>query len=241
MMKADIASHLHAELAHRRSHGVIATGAMSDPYNPFEQDQQAMRILIAACIQFGYGLQITTKSDLVLRDLDLLEQLAQHQPVCVAITVTTFDSSLSSRLEPRASSVAARISALTQLRAHGIYCGLLMMPIIPFLNDTAENVEALAHAACAASLNFVYPFFGVTLRDRQRTYFYEHLRVTHPQVVQKIQQTYGNQYSCISPAARDLQKRLDAICLPRGIVTRMAQINRGYREPFMTVQASLFG
>ena len=165
--------------------GVIATGAMSDPYNPFEKDEQLTRNSLELINAFNFGVAIDTKGPLVTRDVDILADIKSHSPVIVKMSITTADDHLSKIIEPGAALSSQRFSALKELSDAGIFCGVLMMPILPFINDTKENIAAIVTKAKEANVRFIYPAFGVTMRQGNREYFYEQLDKYFPEYKEK--------------------------------------------------------
>mgnify|MGYP001120413779 FL=1 len=148
---------------------------MSDTYNPFEKQQEITRGALQLIDRYGYGVGIDTKSTLVLRDLDLLARIASHNPVIIKLTITCADDALGKMIEPYAPSSSERFLALEELHRAGIYAGILMMPILPFINDTPENITGIVELAAKHHAKFIYPAFGMTLRDNQRDYYYYQL------------------------------------------------------------------
>ena len=161
---------LRDELARKVRPGFVGLGSMSDPYNPFERELQLTRHALELLDAYGFGAAIATKSDLITRDIDVLRCMREHVPVLCKLTVTTTDEALAARIEPRAPSPARRLEAVRALSRAGLFTGILLMPVLPFLEDSVENVLAVAEAAAEAGARFVYPAFGMTLRDSQRAY-----------------------------------------------------------------------
>ncbi|MCL2673993.1 MAG: radical SAM protein, partial [Defluviitaleaceae bacterium] len=148
-VKEDALRIIRDELRKKAKSGVIGTGAMSDPYNPLEQELQLTRHSLELINAFGFGVAIDTKSPLVTRDIDILQDIKQHSPVIVKLTVTTDDGGLCKKLEPNVATSSERFAAIKTLSDNGIYAGVLMMPILPFINDTDENISAIVTNAKA--------------------------------------------------------------------------------------------
>lgn len=223
-VKKDALAIIERELAGKRSTGLIGTGAMSDPYNPFEAELQLTRGSLALIDRFGFGVSMLTKSDLVVRDIDLYQKIARHSPVCVRLTVTTADDALCAKIEPHIVVSSKRFAALKALSSAGLCTGVLLMPLLPFLNDTVENVETIVHLSADAGARFVYPFFGVTLRQNQRAYFYAQLDRLFPGVKERYIKTFGEAYHCASPNAKELHAALVRACGQRGLLYKMEDI-----------------
>ena len=143
--------------------------------------------------------------------------------VCI-LTVTTASDRLASRIEPRAPSPSLRLKALEGLSRRGIFAGVALMPVLPFLEDNVENVLSVVDAASDAGARFVYPAFAVSLRDRQRDYYYEQLDQNFPGVREKYERRYGERYWCTSPAAKELWAAFTERCEERGLLWEMDHI-----------------
>lgn len=233
---------LRDELRRKVRTGVVGTGSMSDPYNPFEKQLQLTRHALELLDAFGFGAAIATKSSLVLRDSDLLQEIAGHSPVVVKITITTPDDRLSRRLEPGVSPSSQRFAALEGLSREGIFCGVLLMPVLPFVEDDPQAVRQLLQRAADCGARFVYPYFGVTMRDGQREFFLQRLEETFPGqgLAQRYRQRYGGQYSCLSPRARELGQCFTEECRRLGLLSRMGEIISASRMGYAPQQLSLF-
>ncbi len=212
--------------------GVIATGAMSDPYNPFEKELQLTRHALELIDAYEFGVAIATKSDLVTRDIDILKSIKTHSPVIVKITITCADDNLCSTLEPNVASSSLRFAALKQLSDAGIFCGVLMMPILPFINDNEENVKEIVLKAYQAGAKFIYPSFGMTLRAGNREYYYDKLEQLFPGTKEKYIKTYQTRYSCTSRHAKKLYQIFTTECLKYGILYDMDQITLAYKKGY---------
>jgi len=217
------------ELKRKVKTGVIATGAMSDPYNPFEQKLKVTRNALELINAFGFGVAIATKSSLVARDADILRDIKTHSPVIVKMTITTADDDLCKKLEPCVPASTERFAALEALASNNIYCGVLMMPILPFINDSEDNILEILNKAKAAGASFVYPAFGMTLRSGNREYYYEKISNLFPGVKEKYIKRYGDRYSCTSPKAKKLWEVFAAQCERLGMVYDMKAITNNYK------------
>ena len=220
--------------------GVIATGSMSDPYNPFEDELELSRHALEVINAYNFGVAIATKSPLVTRDIDILKEIKEHSPVIVKITVTTADDTLCKKIERNVAVTSERFKAIKQLSDNGIYCGVLLMPVLPFINDTPENILKLVHMARENGASFVYPAFGVTLRQNQRTHFHKMLDELFPNVKEKYIKKYGETYSCACPNARSLYAQFTAECQKLGLLYKMQDIISGYKQGYGDSQLSFF-
>ncbi len=228
------------DLRNKNSKGVIGTGAMSDPYNPLEKTLKLTRHALELISAYGYGIGIDTKSDLVTRDIDVLKEIQVNAPVIVEITITTPHDALSLILEPHASPSSQRFEAIKQLSDAGIYCGVLLMPVLPFIEDSVEDILLLVDLAHQAGAKFIYPYFGVTLRSNQRDHFYKQLDRLFPGLSNTYRKTYHQQYSCVSLKEHELMRAFKQRCHDYGILYDLSQINRAFRKGYYFQQMNLF-
>ncbi len=226
------------DLRRKVKKGVVATGAMSDPYNPLEKELLLTRNALELINAFRFGVAIDTKSALVERDLDILRDIKRHSPVIVKITITTYDDALCKKLEPNVSASSERFSALKALSEGGVFCGVLMMPILPFINDTEENVLGIVERAKDAGARFVYPAFGMTLRHGNREYYYEKLDALFPGLNHKYAKAYGERYACTSRKAKALWGAFSERCRELGLIYDMKAITRAYKYGYEQQQLS---
>lgn len=221
---------LRNELRRKQATGIVGTGAMSDPYNPHERTENLTREALALLAEYGFGVTVITKSDLICRDIDMLREVQRHAPVLCKVTVTTADDALARRIEPHAPLPSARLNALAQLSAAGLPTCLLLMPVLPWLTDSADNIRTLVRCAGEAGVHSIYPAWGVTLRDRQRAYFYHQLDRAFPGLKQRYIDRYGTAYQCGTPNLRQLQTVFAQECENAGILYRMADIIADYQK-----------
>ncbi|NLK71630.1 MAG: radical SAM protein [Clostridiales bacterium] len=228
------------ELKSKRRTGVIGMGAMSDPYNPFEEQYRLTRGALELINTHRFGVSIATKSDLVTRDIDLLSSIKKHSPVLVKLTVTTADDALCSKIEPYAPVASRRFKAVRELSLNGIFTGILLMPVLPFLEDNEDNISNIIDLAYENGTKFIYPAFGVTLRQNQREWFYNKIDEHFPSIRQKYVIQYGNSYKCSSPRAKELWKFFKSRCDQLGILYKMADIINEYQQNYLYEQISMF-
>lgn len=227
---------INDELRNKRVKGIIATGAMSDPYNTFEQNLELTREALKLVDYYKFGIGIYTKSDLITRDIDILKNINKHSSVFCGITITTFDDELSKVLEPNAPVTSKRFEALKTLSDNGIYCGILLMPILPFINDDIKNIENIIKKAKECNINFIYPNFGVTLRDSQREYFYNKLDKYFPNLKSAYIDLYKNNYFCSSKNKKNLEKIFYELCHKYEIEYNLNNINKILKEEILFEQ-----
>lgn len=228
------------ELKNKRSTGIIGTGAMSDPYNPFEEQYQLTKGALEIVNRYGFGICIITKSDLVTRDINLLKEISLHSPVCVGITITTARDDVSKGIEPGVPLSSRRFDAIAKLRENGIYAGILMTPILPYITDDEEGILAVVKNAARSGAKFIYPSLGVTLRAGQREYFYRALERLYPGIKEKYAMTYGDTYQCMSPNRKRLWELFCKACESYGIDYRMPAIIAGAKSCIVQRQVTLF-
>ena len=222
--------------------GVIATGSMSDPYNPYEERYELTRGALELINTYHFGVAIATKSALITRDIDILNKIRSHSPVLCKITITAFSDELSQKLEPGVHVSSKRFQAIRQLSEEGIFTGILMMPLLPYLTDTPENILSIIHEAKDCGARFIYPLFGLSLRSGQREYFYNRLDTLFPgSGLKKLYcRLYGSSYECHSPRAKELAALFTAECQKLGILYRMEDIIKAYRDGYEYQQLSFF-
>lgn len=226
LVKVNAIERLADELPRKRVRGLVGTGSMSDPYGPIEAHYGLTRQALELLVRHRYPLHLITKSDLVLRDVDLLARLADVAAY-VSFTVTTADDDLAAQLEPGAPSPTQRYAAMAALAAAGVTVGVTMMPILPFIEDTVENVTAVVASAMSAGATYVLPGFGMTLRDRQRDHYYAQLDLLFPGLRRRYEQRYGDRYEAACPNAGVLQAGFDALVKRHGLQTRVPP----YKQP----------
>ncbi|MCI8970189.1 MAG: radical SAM protein [Oscillibacter sp.] len=240
--KADALRIIRDDLESKVKPGVVGTGSMSDPYNPFEEELQLTRRALTLLEAYGFGVAIATKSDLILRDIDVLSSIHRTMPAICKITLTTCDDALAAKVEPYAPSPSRRLAAVERLSAAGLFTGILMMPILPFLEDSPENIREIVDRAADAGARFVYPALGMTCRAGQREYFYRKLEEHFPGqgLAERYRRRYGPRYECASPKARVLWEIFREACNRRGLLYSMGRIVTASRRGHESDQLSLF-
>ncbi len=231
---------IERDLRSKRKKGVVGTGAMSDPYNPNEKEFKLTRGALELIDRYGFGAAIATKSNLIERDIDILKDISKHSPVLVKITVTTADDNLCKTIEPNVSVSSERFKAIEKLSREGIFAGVLLMPVLPFIEDTTENIEGIIELAHQSGARFIYPAFGMTLRQNQRNWYYNKLDELFPTIKKDYVKTYGSSYECRSPRAGELWNLLKRKSDEYGILYKMNDIIEAYKKPYRPVQLSLF-
>lgn len=232
---------LEKELAGKKMRGVIGIGAMSDTYNPQERKYELTRGALKLIAKYGFGVSIDTKSDLILRDMDLLQEIRRQNNVIVKFTITCAKDELSKIIEPHVCASSRRLHAVKQLSENGIFTGILMNPVLPFLTNTTENVSKLVYEAHENGAKFIHTYMGMTLRENQRIYYYEKLNESFHGLTEQYIKTYGNQYDCTVPNHKALYTHFITECKKYGILYKMNDIIHAYKKPVTTYeQVSLF-
>lgn len=240
--KEDALRVIRDDLRRKVKNGVVGTGAMSDPYNPFEKELELTRHALELIDAFGFGAAVATKSTLLKRDMDVLKGIMEHSPVLCKVTVTTTDDNLAKKIEPSVSLPSERLELIETLSRNGIFAGILLMPVLPFLEDHEDNILSIVKAAHETGARFIYPAFGMTLRNNQREWYFDRLRELFPEqdLVSEYIRQYGNSYECTSPAARKLWQVFSGECQRYGILYRMDDIIHSYKKRYAVTQLSLF-
>ncbi len=222
---------LEAALKAKRRPCMIGTGAMTDPYIPLEETLLLTRRSLELIDKYGFGIAIQTKSTRILRDMDVLTRIHQHSKAVVQMTLTTMDDALCRIIEPNVSTTAERIEALKAFQQEGIPTVVWLCPLLPFLNDTPENVLGILEACADAGVKGVLNFgMGLTLREGNREYFYSCLDKSFPGLKEQYIRTYGSAYEIPSPRSRELTKLFHDTCQRRGIWHDNGQIFRYLRQ-----------
>lgn len=210
---------LEHALRHKKKKCMIGTGSMTDPYIPLETELGTVRKALQLIYEHGFGFTVITKSDRILRDLDLLQKINERTKCVVQITLTTYDEALCRKLEPNVSTTRERFALLKKLRDAGIPSVVWLSPILPFINDTADNLSGLLNMCIEARVYGIICFgMGLTLREGNREYFYKQLDHLFPGLKEKYIKTYGNQYIIESPNGRPLMKLFAETCDKNGII-----------------------
>ena len=231
---------IERELKSKRKKGVVGTGAMSDPYNPFEKEYRLTRGALELINRYGFGVSIATKSNLITRDIDILSEISKHSPVLTLITITAADDDLCKKVERSAPVSSERFKAIKELSDAGISTGILLMPVLPFIEDTEGNISDIISHAHENGAKFIYPAFGVTLRQNQREWFYDRLDESFPGLKEKYLRFYGNSYECSSSKSKVLWNLFSLKCNELGILYRMEDIIHTYKKGYENEQTSLF-
>ena len=233
---------LEKALRSKRKKCMIGTGAMSDPYMHCEEALGLTRQCLEIIKKYEFGLAIQTKSDRILRDIDLLDEINRAAKCVVQITLTTYDDDLCQILEPNVCNTKRRIEVLEEMQKRGIPTIVWITPILPFINDTEENVTSILEECARVDVKGIIDFgMGLTLREGDREYYYAALDKHFPGMKQRYIQRYGNSYELPSPNAKVLQGILRRICKENGMLSNPNDCFRYMNElPDKYQQMSLF-
>ena len=210
---------LEKTLRSKRKKCMIGTGAMSDPYMHCEEELQLTRRCLEVIRKYEYGLAIQTKSDRILRDIDLLDEINKAAKCVVQMTLTTYDDDLCKKLEPNVCNTKRRIEVLEKMQERGIPTIVWITPILPFINDTRENVESILRECARVGVKGIIDFgMGLTLREGDREYYYAALDKHFPGMKKRYIETYGNAYELPCPNSKELIKFLQCFCKENGMM-----------------------
>lgn len=235
---------LEAALKHKRKKCMIGTGAMTDPYIPLELELGNVRKALSLIYEYGFGFTVITKSNRILRDIDLLQKINEKTKCVVQMTLTTYDEELCRKLEPNVSTTAERFETLKELHAAGIPTVVWLSPILPFINDTEENIAGILNLCIEAHVYGILCFgMGLTLREGNREYFYKQLDKWFPHLKEKYIKCFGNQYVAGSLENDRLMRLFHQTCSSHGILHNNEDIFRylsEFEEKQETKQLSLW-
>ena len=210
---------LEKALQSKRKKCMIGTGSMSDPYMHCEEKLEYMRKCLEVIEHYEFGAAVMTKSERILRDLPILSRINQKAKAVVQTTFTTYDEELCKILEPNVCTTKKRFEMLLAMKEAGIPTVVWISPILPFINDTRENLEGLLDYCIKANVKGIICFgIGMTLRDGNREYFYQKLDENFPGLRNKYQEKFGYSYEVVSPNAKELYQRLQEVCQANNIL-----------------------
>ena len=231
---------LEAELKSKRKKFMIATGAMSDPYMHCEKDLRLTRKCLEIIQRYGFGLAIQTKSDRILEDIDLLDQINKETKCVVEMTLTTYDDELCSILEPHVCNTKRRVEVLEKMQKRGIPTVVWLTPILPFINDTEDNITNILNECVRVGVKGVICWnTGLTLREGDREYYYAALDKYFPGLKERYISTFGDAYEVPSPNSRELMQIFKRICSDNNIMSDPDEIF-SYMNDFPDKQISIF-
>ncbi len=212
-VKENAAELLDIELRRKKEKVMITTGAMSDPYIPLENELNITRKCLEVIKKYDCGIAILTKSNLILKDLDLLKQINESSKAIVQMTMTTFDENLCKLIEPNVSTTKERFEVLKRMNEHKISTIVWICPILPFINDTKENIDGLLMYCKNSNVKGIITFgLGMTLRDYNRKYYYKMLDKHFAGIKNKYEENFGNYYGIGTNNTYRLNKYIEQFC-----------------------------
>lgn len=233
---------LEAALKSKRRRCMIGTGAMSDPYMHCEEQLGLTRRCLEIIDRYEFGVTVQTKSDRILRDIDLLESINRKAKCVVQMTLTTFDEELCAIVEPNVCTTRRRYEVLRVMQERGIPTVVWICPLLPYINDTEENLGGiLDYCADAGVYGIIHFGMGLTLREGDREYYYAALDRHFPGLKQKYIQQHGSAYELLSENSAALERLLEQRCRQHGIVSDTDDVFRYLAHlPDRYEQLSLF-
>lgn len=235
---------LEYTLKRKRTKSMIATGSMTDPYVPIEKELQLTRRCLNQIERFDFGIVIQTKSNLIMRDIDILEKINRKTKCVVCMTLTTFDEELCKVIEPNVCTTRERFEVLMEMKKRNIPTIVWLTPILPFINDTEENIRGILDYCVQAGVHGIINMgMGLTLRSGSREYFYKMLDEKFPGLKKKYMETYQDSYELLSPENEKLTKIFTEICDENQIVhdrEELFRYMREYKNKTMGTQLSIF-
>lgn len=233
---------LEDKLRHKRQPAMISTGAMCDPYLHCEKELKLTRQCLEVIEHYGFGVSLLTKSDMVLRDMDILSSINKKAKAVVQMTLTTYDESLCKMIEPNVCTTKQRHNALKTLQSRGIPTVVWLSPILPFINDNDENLNGILDYCFDAGVKGIMCFgFGTTMREGSREHFYAALDRHFPGIKRQYISTFGNAYICTSKNAPQLTELFHARCGENGVMHNTDEIFAYLNQfPKQTEQLTMF-
>jgi len=239
-IKEDALEKIRNELRRKVRVGIISTGAMSDPYNPIEETLNLSRNALELINAYGFGAAITTKSALIARDADVLSDIKKNAPVRIMFSICSSDDDVCTRIEPHVSNATQRFSAMATLSDAGIFCGVWLNPMLPYITDNEANIIKSVRMVKSAGGKFIHTFMGMTLRPGSREYYYEQLDAHFPGLKEKYIKQYGFIKHLTSPNARKLWTVFNNECEKQGLLTDFRAIDSYNFSQYKERQMTLF-
>ncbi len=235
---------LELALKRKKKRCMISFGSMSDPYMPIEASLMYTRKMLEVIDKYGFGIHIITKSDLILRDLDLLERINQKSRVVVSMTLTTYDEEVCKIVEPNVATTKRRFEVLMQLKARGIETVVWICPILPYINDTYGNIRGILSYCIEADVKAILSFnSGMTLREGNREYYYKKLDEFYPGLKKQYQTEFKNHYGIGNFRTRQVENEIEKACKKYGILHNVEEVFayiHKFERKNQEVQLSLF-
>lgn len=228
--KVNLPEPLRRELAKKKKKEIMGFGAMSDPWTFAEREMKITLKCLEVLCEFSWPVHLTTKSDMCLRDINLLKEIDKRSYTNVVFTLTTADDAIAKKVEPFAPLPSKRLHAMEKMAKAGISTGTLMTPVLPYIEDNEENILKIIEGTKNAGGTFCIFYLGMTMRDRQRAYFYEKLDELFPGTRVKYEKRYGEDYGCSVPDHDRLYEFAKAECEKRNLIYRMKDFSYPYKN-----------
>lgn len=210
---------LEKALRSKRRCCMIGTGSMSDPYIHAEKELKLTRECLEIIEKNGFGAAVQTKSDLIMRDIELLASINEKQKAVVQMTLTTYDDDLCRIIEPAVCVTSRRFEVLTDMKKNNIPTIVWLTPFLPYINDTEANLRGLLGYCAEAGVKGVITFgIGLTLREGNREFYYSALDRHFKGLSDRYRREFGNSYEIISPDNGKHMAILDDFCDKYGIM-----------------------
>lgn len=229
VVKTNAIQLLKKEIAKKKEKGTIGLGSMNDPYMPVELELEMTKQALEVIANHRFPVHMITKSDLVLRDLDLYKRI-NFVYAAISFTITTADDNLAKKIEPAAPAPSKKFKAMEKIAANGVMTGITLMPLLPYIQDNVDNIVDIVKAAKNSGASYIIPAFGVTLRDRQRDYFYKKLEKEFPGIKERYIKKFKNNYFCLPEKVRVLDMIFREQCYKQGIPVKIKQFTPGEPE-----------
>ncbi|WP_315120637.1 radical SAM protein [uncultured Clostridium sp.] len=234
LIKKNAIKLLQKELKSKKNIGTIGTGSMNDPYMPIEKELCITRKALEVINLYKFPIHIITKGDLIARDSDIIKEINKVY-AAASITITTANDSLASIIEPNAPSPSKRFKAIEKLSKDGIYTGIMLAPVLPYITDNYDNIEEIVKRGKDAGAKYIIAWFGMTIREGQREYYFQHLNRNFPGLKERYVNNYKNSYFCPAPNYEGLYSKFKELCYKENIMTKM-----NFYKQIKPVQLSMF-
>ena len=200
-------------------------GILSDPYTNLEKELELTREALKIILKYGFGVIIHTKSDLVLRDIDLLKEIHNNYIALVNISISTSNDSISEKIEPNTSTSIERFSTIKKLKDEGLYCGISMKPVIPYITDKIEDLNNFLELSKNSNADFILTDMKLTLRDQQRDYFLNKLEQSFYGISYQYRRVYNNRKNCETLKWKENYEVLKDFCIKNHLYYQIDDIN----------------
>ncbi|NLD26814.1 MAG: radical SAM protein [Acholeplasmataceae bacterium] len=240
-VKKDAIPIFEAEIKRKRKPGLITTGSMCDPYLPLERELQLTRQMLEIIRDHRFSVSLLTKSELILRDIDLIEDINQRARALVCMTITTYDDELCRRIERNVTVTSKRFACLELFRKRNIPIGIWLGPILPFINDSMDNMVKIVERCVEIGVRYIIVFdFGTTKRAGSQEHFYQSLDRYFPGIKEKYIRYYGNNYSCPTPNNKELWQEFKRLCEKYHILYDLGSVYQDLMKADAPEQLRLF-